>query len=150
MRSAIDLLFVSSVFLSKDVKPFLVLSGSSFEKVLQLLGIRPTKTNNKLSNKGYVFSWWAKKKVPKTIPSTTLPSCFVAWHTWHFLFLVCLTKRKLPNCFSFSSFYLSLQNKTSTNFSFFGNKTLPETAWRQSWSKRFVWPHKSCWSERIL
>ena len=54
MRSAIDLLFVSSVFLSKDVKPFLVLSGSSFEKVLQLHGIRPTKTNNKLSNKGYV------------------------------------------------------------------------------------------------
>ena len=44
------------------------------------------------------FSWWVKKKIPKTIPSTTLSSCFVAWHTWYFLFLVCLTKRKLPNC----------------------------------------------------
>ena len=64
-----------------------------------------------------------KKKIPKTIPSTTLPSCFVAWHTWHFLFLVCLTKRKLPNCFSFSSFYLYLcKTKLQPTFLFLATK----------------------------
>ena len=69
------------------------------------------------------FSWWVKKKIPKTIPSTTLPSCFVAWHTWHFLFLVCLTKRKLPNRFSFSSFYLYLcKTKLQPTFLFLATK----------------------------
>ena len=98
-----------------------------------------------------VFFLMGKEKDTKndTINNVTKLFCCLTCLT---LLVSCLRdKKKTPKQFFFQLVLsLSLQNKTSTNFSFFGNKTLPETAWRQSWSTRFVWPHESCWSERIL
>ena len=84
-----------------------------------------------------VFFLMGKEKDIKndTINNVTKLFCCLTYLT---LLVSCLpNKKKTPKLFFFQLVLpLSLQNKTSTNFSFFGNKTLPEAVWS---SNKWPW-----------